>query len=234
MEQVEKDVEDWIKPYATIIGDKNNVDINLRETKPTKYFVRKTLPNNFESYAIILHSFWINHKVIEDKVAEAKNNNLDLPEEEFTRTNWKEFYELKGTSFELDTTILNSVNWKYPFKQMNNELFPGEGYIDEEHLESLIKNVYELYGSQEIEVFYTFLSTQTWEKDLIFSGKITDLRSLLKKEELILTPSLIYSKQRNWVVNTDYDLSFSTIGGERELIDRLVKENKYEVFKVEY
>ncbi len=234
MEQIEKNIEDWIKPYATIIGDKIDVGIDLKMENPKKYFLRLTLPNHFESYAIALHSFWINFRVPKDEIKEIQNYDIELPEEEFTRVKWKDFYGLKKIPFELNSAILNSVEWKNPFKQMNNELFPGEGLMDEEHLECLVRTVLEIYGNQEVELFYTFLSTQNWDKDLIFSGNINDLPSLIKKQELRLTPSLIYPKERNWVVNTDYDLPFSTIGGETKFINKLIELNKDEIFKVEY
>lgn len=234
MEQIKKNIEDWIKPYATIVGDKIDVDIDLKKENPTKYFLRLTQPNHFESYAIALHSFWINFKVPNNEIKENQNNDIELPEDEFTRVNWKDFYELKNVPFELNSAILNSVNWKSPFKQMNNELFPGEGLMDEEHLESLVKTVMEIYGNQEVELFYTFLSTQNLEEDLIFRGKINDLPTLIKKQDLRLTPSLIYPKERNWFVNTDYDLAFSTIGGGNEFINKLTAQNSDEIFKIEY
>ena len=40
---------------------------------------------------------------------------------------------------------------------------------------------------------------------------------------------IIYPIERNWVVNTDYDLPFSTIGGETEFISELSKRNPNEI-----
>ncbi|WP_299437770.1 hypothetical protein [uncultured Aquimarina sp.] len=234
MELIDKEIADWIKPYATIVGEKIEVDINLKKENPIKYFLRLTLPNNFQDYAIALHSYWINYNVPKSEIKEMQNDDDEFREEDFSRVNWKDFYKLKNVSFELNTAILNSVGWKRFDKQMNNELYPGEGIMDEEHLVSLVKVVDGLYGNQEIELFYTFLSTQDWEKDLMFSGRIHDLPNLIKRENLRLTPSLIYPKEGNWAVNTDYDLAFSTIGGESKFINELTKQNTYEILKVEY
>ena len=234
MEPIEKDIEDWIKPFATIVGEQKEYDLELRKQNPAKFFLELTLPNNFESYAIALHSYWINYNIPKNEIREINNNDKDLPEEEFSRVNWKKFYKLKQVDFELNSAILNSVEWKTPFKQMNNELFPGEGLLDEEHLNSLVETIIEIYGNQEIELFYTFLSTNDWEKELMFSGKITDLPSLIKKENLRFTPSLIYPKDRNWAVNSDYDLAFTTIGGEKKFISELVRKNKNEIYQIEH
>ena len=234
MELKEKDIEDWIKPYATIVGNKNDVDLDLRKKNPAEYFLRLTLPNNYESYAIALHSFWINHNIPKDKVITNELSNEEFPEKDFSAVTWKDFYERKNLKFNLNKAILNSVEHNQTYeKQLNNELYPSEGSMDEEQIINLVEIVKEIYGNQEIELFYTFLATKDWKKNLIYNGKISELPKLLKEENLRLTPSLIYPKERNWVVNTDYDLSFSTIGGESKFISKLEKRNSNGIIRIE-
>jgi hypothetical protein len=230
LELIEKDIEKWIKPYATIIGEKIEVDENLREINPSEFYLRITLPNQFDSYAIALHSFWINHKIPIEKVVTNENSNEEYPEEDFTAISWKEFCLRKGREFDLNKEITARIKHTDRYdKQLNNELYPGEGLMDKKHLSSLTEIINELYGNQNIEVFYTFLATKNWEKDLIYSGKISELPKLFEIENLRLTPSLIYPIEQNWVVNTDYDLPFSTIGGETKLITELAKRNPNEI-----
>jgi hypothetical protein len=229
----EKGIEDWIKPYATIVGEQKEYDLELRKQNPAEFFLKLTIPTNFEDYAIALHSYWINYNIPKNEIKENANNDEDFPEEDFSRISWKDIYQSKHVNFELNSAILSSVEWKRPFKQSNNELFPREGLLDEVHLNSLVETIIEIYGNQEIEIFYTFLSTNDWEKDLMFTGRINDLPNLIKKENLRLTPSLIYPKERNWVVNTDYDLAFTTIGGETKFIAELVRKNKNEIYQIE-
>jgi len=234
MKIVQKEIEDWIKPFATIVGDTIEVDEKLKGENPFRYFLRLTIPDNFESYAIALHSFWINNNISKEEIRESNNDDEELPEEDFDRVKWKDFYATRGKEFELEKAYKSTSDFYNQFKQMNNELFPGEGLMDKEHLNSLIEIVQKTYGNQEIEIFYTFLSTKDWEKDRIYKGKISDLNQLLDNEELRLTPSLIYPKHKNWVVNTDYDLSFSFIGGESKLINELVNRNKDEIYELKY
>jgi hypothetical protein len=234
VEQIDKHIDDWIRPFATIIGDRIDVDLKLKKENPIKYFVRLTLPNIFQSYAIALHSFWINYNIPKEKIKEISNDDDEIPEEEFSRISWSDFYNLKNNEFELNKAISDSIEFKRFDKQLNNELYPGQGLMDKEHIESLVKIVSEIYGNQDIEAFYIFLSTNKQEKDLLFKGKIIDLPSLLKNENLRLTPSLIYPKEKNWVINSDYDLAFSMIGGETRFINELVKQNKNEIYKVDY
>ena len=93
-------------------------------------------------------------------------------------------------------------------------------------MESFIDVILSLYGDQEIYAFYVFLATPNHEKNRLYKGKISTLLNLLDNEDIPYSPSLIYPKEKNWVINTDYDLSFSTIGAETNLINKLVKRNK--------
>jgi len=234
MKQVSKEIENWIKPYASIVGEKMDVDKDLRKSDPAKYFLRVTLPNKFEKYALALHSYWINENIPNDEIRESQNDDKELDEEDFTRKNWKDFYKIKGQQFELNKAINSTIDLNRDLNHMNNELYPGEGLIDKEHLESIKNIVLKFYGNEEIEVFYHFLSTVKCEKNKLFEGRIKDLVDILKNDELTLTPSLIYSKNQKWVINTDYDLPFSTIGGEAKLIENLIRENPNEFYEIQY
>ncbi len=234
MELTEKNIEDWIKPYATIVGQQKEYDLKLREQNPSEFFLQLTLPNNFQEYAIALHSFWINNKIPKDKIIVRELSDEEFPEDDFSRVTWKDFHDRKYREFDLNKAIMESIEHTHPYdKQLNNELYPGEGLMDKEHLISLVEVVNEIYGNQEIELFYTFLSTKNWEKDLVYSGKISTLPKLFEEENLRLTPSLIYPKDKNWVVNTDYDLAFTTVGGEKKFISELVKRNTNEIYQIE-
>lgn len=234
MKQINKEIEKWIKPYATIVGESIEVEEELRETNPSKYFVQLTIPNNFEKYAIALHSYWINYNIPKENIRELNNDDEKIPEEEYTRIKWKDFFEFKQMKFELNSAIISSVDWETKFPQMNNELYPGEGLMDEEHLESLAQIVLNIYGDEEIEIFYHRMTTTNWDENKLFEGRISKLQSLKDKKELNFTPSLIYPKNKKWIVNTDFDLAFSTIGGDSELIHKLIKNNPDEIYEVEY
>ena len=233
MKLIKKDIEEWIKPFATIVGEQKKYNLKLREQNPSEFFLQLTLPNNFQEYAIALHSFWINNKIPKDKIVVRELSDEEFPEDDFSRLTWKDFHERKYKEFDLNKAILDSIKHTHSYdKQLNNEVYPSDGLMDKEHLLSLVEIVLELYGNQEIELFYTFLATNNWEKDLIYSGKINELPKLFEIENLRLTPSLIYSKDRNWVVNTDYDLAFSTIGGETKFISELVNRNINGIVKI--
>ena len=152
----------------------------------------------------------------------------------YKRVKWKDFFSKKGTAFVLEQAFKDSGEFHKRFKQMNNELFPGEGLLDKEHLQSIIEVASECYGNQTVEAFYIFLATNGLEENKLYEGQLSELEHLLTGKVSSLTPSLIYPKDQKWVVNTDYDLPFSAIGGEGKFVDELVKRNKDEIYELKY
>jgi hypothetical protein len=234
MKLTETDIDPWIKPYTTIIGERADIDTNLRFTDPAKFYLNITLPDIFEAYAIALSSFWVNDTILPHKVKIMENTDGEFPDDDYGKFSWKDFYRYKCLDFDLKKALLDQIYHKSPFTQMNNELYPGEGLMDRSHLKSFTDIVLSTHGDQEIVVFYIHLATKSWENNRLYKGKISELLSLLDEENLRLSPSLIYPVEKNWAVNTDYDLSFTTIGGSIKLIDALVRQNKNEIYKTDY
>lgn len=232
MKLVENEIDDWIKSYVAISRN-IKVDEKLRKSDLINYFLKITIPNVFESYAIILHSFWINNKLKKEKL----NFNIDDDnddEKDFERISWTDFFKIYNHEFKIENCLETKEKISTVNGQFNNELYPGEGLCDKEHLVSLKNLIIEIYGDENIYGYYTFLSTINWKSDKLYFGNISEIEELLNNEELRLTPSLIYSENKNWVLNSDYDLPFSFIGGEKKLIEKLVKENHNEIFEIQY
>lgn len=234
MRLINKKIDDWTEPYVTIYGSNQVQDKDLKSINPVKYFLNLTQPNIFQCYAISLASYWIyeTNNIQEIKV-NINESEGEFPEKDYNRISWRDFYKYKNVEFDLNKAIIDAVEWKRPFgKQMNNELYCGEGLMDKEHLISFVNTVLSIYGDQEIEAFYVFMATEKYEEDELFVGKISELPHLLNNKTR--PPSLIYPKEKNWLINTDFDLPFSTIGGECKLINQLVENNREEIYKVEY
>lgn len=225
MKRIQKDLEDWIKPFTTIIGERVKVDESLRKSNPLKYFIQLTIPPQFEAYAIILHSFWIKPEESTDK----------LSEDNCKRVTWKDFLLRNGKDFILEEILKNLRDFHNQFTYTTNEFYyPSEGELDEAHIYPIIELANEFYGNQDIESFYIFLATKDWSENRIYEGKLKELPMLLSNDKLCFTPSLIYPKDKSWLVNSDFDLPFSTIGGEKRLIEALVRNNADEIYRVKY
>lgn len=233
-----EELKDWIRPYLTINGKYPDVDEKLREINILKYFSEITLPPNFEKYAIILHSYWIfslsENQIERMEFEETKFLTMEqeFPEDEYIAVSWNDFYNLKNVNFELHNAVKDSVDWRLPFQQMNNELYPGEGIIDKEHLKLISETCLKHYGNQDIELYYIFLATNNWEEDKMFEAKISELMDIIENENTERTPSLIYSIDKKWAINTDIDLKFSIIGGEENFLTELIQMSPKGIYQI--
>ena len=93
---------DWIARQATLGA---NVPVDGERTEENFYWYLLTVccPLIFESYAIVLHPYWINGKV-KDLISSGliiKKNQVD--DNDFERVNWAEFFKLYGYDFNLKT-----------------------------------------------------------------------------------------------------------------------------------
>ena len=101
-----QELKNWIEPYLTVKGIHPKIDSKHREKNIIDFFKQLTIPNIFESYAIILHSYWIYdlpfQKIKENnlKGSDIENYEPEFPEEDFKPINWKAFYEYKNLEFD--------------------------------------------------------------------------------------------------------------------------------------
>jgi len=233
MKMVKREIASWIQLYAPVAGRGVLVNDSLRESAPMRYFLSGMIPGSYEAHAVAFHSFWVNSNVPADQIMIMKDYNGDINEDDFKRTSWKDFFASKEQPFELETAYVSSEAHYKRFTQMSNELYAGEGLLDEEYIHSLVEVAGELYGSQEIEAFYTFRLTRDRE-DRVYEGVIDELPLLLKDKDVLLTPSLIYAKDESWMVNTDLTAPFTFIGGEKKLITALVEKHPAEIYEMSY
>jgi hypothetical protein len=73
------------------------------------------------------------------------------------------------------------------------------------------------------------LATLAWAEDLLFEGMLEDA-SLFPEEvdDVRLTPTHWFPKDRSWLVCTDYDLTFTLIGGSESLVRDLLASREVE------
>ena len=234
-----EELKDWIAPYLTIIGEHPKINENLRKENVIKYFQQLTIPQIFDSYALILHPYWIYELPNEEikksnlKGINIENYEVEFPEEQYRPVKWNEFYHYKNIEFFLEPAITENIEWNRPFSQMNNEIWPGEGIIEIEMLKKITEPLIKMYGDDDIELYYIFMATKNYDKDEMYKGKLSELISFIENYNSVLTPSLIYDVKRKWAITSDFDLPFSIIGGEKKIILPLVENNENELYLIE-
>ncbi|MDY3364192.1 hypothetical protein JSO59_009265 [Riemerella anatipestifer] len=240
MEQIKiEELKDWITPYLTITGNHPKINEKLRKESIISYFRQLTIPNIFDNYALILHPYWIydlpKEKTKENHIEgkDIENYKSEFPEEDYRPVKWIDFYNYKNVEFSLETAITENVEWNRPFSQMNNEMWPCEGGIDMRTLQNISETILKFHGDCNIELYYIFMATKNYDEDEMYKGKLSELISFLNNYDSVLTPSLIYDIEKKWAITSDFDLPFSIIGGEKNLIIELLENNQNEIYLIE-
>jgi hypothetical protein len=67
----------------------------------------------------------------------------------------------------------------------------------------------------------------------LYSGDLYELTSFLTKPHFCSTPECWWPQDRSWCVRTDWDLTFTLIGGSRTLVDTCVAHPRLECIAVQ-
>lgn len=84
-------------------------------------------------------------------------------------------------------------------------------------------------------IFFRFwiLATTHWDHDKMFEGTLEEVRHFPNKElGVCFTPTHWFPEDRSWVVCSDYDLTFSLVGGTESLIQTLLGHGSLECVRV--
>jgi hypothetical protein len=73
----------------------------------------------------------------------------------------------------------------------------------------------------------------TTGKPLLFHGVLHELGAFLKEKAYQITPEYWWPPNNDWCVCSDYDLKFTVVGGSRELIANLLKNDVLECLEVQ-
>jgi hypothetical protein len=78
------------------------------------------------------------------------------------------------------------------------------------------------------------LAAIKWEEDLLFQGALSEASLFPDKVENVrLTPTHWFPEDRSWLVCTDYDLTFTLIGGSESLVGDLLNSSAVECLRVD-
>jgi hypothetical protein len=232
-------VFDWIA--------RGRIEGTLRANNPdwSGNTVRHLMPDVFETYAKIFHRLDVHYENIDNPLSDEEIAVLKIPScaslralaEQVrergigTRVRWCEVADLFGFPFvpglsdEWFRARLEPGCWpRYIYG-------PGEGYLEEdEYMEiaSLLSqeghSQYCFYRLPEIP----FVAT---DQPLLFQGTQLEVNSI----PTIGTwnaPEYWWPSNRNWCICSDYDLSFTFVGGTRELISRILGSKEIEAIEV--
>lgn len=208
--------------------------------------VRHLMPPTFEAYAKIFHRLEAHYENIDNPLSDEEIAVLQVPgctpiralvervreRNEGTRVRWREAAEslgfpyVPGLSDDWFRTRLEPGCWpRFIYG-------PGEGYLEEDaymEIASLLSEAddskYCFYRLPEIP----FVAT---DQPLLFQGTLIEVNSI-PTIGTWKAPEYWWPSNHEWCICSDYDLSFTFIGGPRELISRILKSKEIEAIEVQ-
>jgi hypothetical protein len=210
-------------------------------------FVSHLLPKSFEAYAKLLHSIEANYENIDNPLSESEIAILKVrpckklrlfveslrEERRGPRVRWRTLAQLFGVPFEPEICH----EW---FRASMEEpgcwprfLFgPDEGNLDAEELSEMISVLRAFADSQDCFFRFAEIPFIATDKPILFRGVLDQLGTLLTDGKYQFTPEYWWPVDRGWCLCTDYDLTFSVVGGSRELVSALLRNATLEALEV--
>lgn len=237
MNKIEAALPEWIERYAAL-GAQVDLDDGIEFTEDERLWYLLTLfaPMIFESYAVVLHPFW----VLKDLSIQESPNGL-LPESDriYEPTRWADFFSSYNKEFILRTSLATKeeirrlllADGKWP----SHVRFPAEGNMEDsqaQHIRDVIRGI---YGDIYVNYYYTMLkvSDRYDGKEILLSAKLSELEKLSSRDDIRGNPSAIYPNSKDWCIVTDYDSQMTYVVGYEELISRLTMLSKCDIYQLE-
>jgi hypothetical protein len=155
------------------------------------------------------------------------------PSSRLIRVRWEQLARRLGLQF-APTLSSWSITRQFPGGSWPRHLIgPSEGNLGNPDRDALI-SILQRHTKIDRCFFHVWLlATLAWTEDLLFGGILGDA-SLFPDdvEDVRLTPTHWFPEDRSWLVCTDYDLTFTLIGGPEGLVRDLLESSEVECLPV--
>ena len=210
-------------------------------------FVSHLLPPRFQAYAKILHRITANYENIDDPLAggeiaplriapctdlrplvESQRDGREAP-----RIRWKTLAELLDVPFESEichewfrASLSDPVCWpRFLYG-------PDEGNLHFEELSEVLSLLRPFAREQECFLRFASIPFLGTDKSILFAGALDEVRDFLKENKYQFSPEYFWPADRNWCVCSDYDLTFTVVGGPEQLISAVLRNDTLEALQV--
>lgn len=228
----------------------------------TNHTVAHCIPPIFSSYTKILHPIYedlsIQNKELTWQEEDKAKAPMPVPKTETERTladilsgstlvyggshagsrlariRWADLAGRLGLSVG-PTISAQSFTRKFPGGSWPRHLIgPEEGYINGPEREALASVLCRHTNVDRVFFHFWLLATTNWESDKLFEGLLDEV-SLFPDEALGVrrTPTHWFPEDRGWLVCSDYDLTFTLVGGSANLAHELLHHPALECLPVQ-
>ena len=111
---------------------------------------------------------------------------------------------------------------------------PQEGTLASVERDALMSVLHRHTGIDRCLFHCWWLATSEWKDDLLFEGVLDDARRFPDDvQDVHYTPTYWFPENRSWLVCTDYDLTFTLVGGPELLVHELLDHHTLECVSVQ-
>ena len=223
------------------------IKTGVSELVSSEAFVSHLLPPKFEAYAKILHPITANYANIDHPLSDQEIARLRIPpctelrsfvetkrdKGEGPRIKWKELAAFFGVPFASEichewfrVRLSDPACWSRFF------CGPDEGNLDCEELSEVLSLLRPFTGKQECFLRFAGISLVTKDGPILFVGVLDEVVNFLEENEYRFSPEYLWPSDRNWCLCTDYDLTFTVVGGPQKLISSVLGSSTLEALQV--
>lgn len=148
------------------------------------------------------------------------------------RIRWQELAHQFGLQFhaEINDTSFTRI---FPKSSWPRYLIgPAEGDLAIESCANLATILERYTQSQTCYFYYLIYATKDCGNPLLFQGHLGNVFEALKYEKVRSSPSWWWPSDHSWCVSTDWDLTFTLVGGPESLIAELIANPELECLQV--
>lgn len=224
----------------------------IPNTPYTPVRVRNCLPAGFPTYRKLLHPIYVDPTILDHSTSwhdaadperllvGLRAGGTLVRESSFgadkgERVLWQDLAKQYGLTFhpEINDTSFNRAFSKGSWPRYL--LGPDEGTLDAETCHALISALTPVVGHQPCFYYYSgmsVLSGPDFYAPRLYQGALTDVLAFFEMDDLNSSPEYRWPENREWCICTDWDLSFTLIGGSEACADAIASNPLLETISV--
>lgn len=209
-------------------------------------FVSLPLPKEFAAYVKIFHRIDASYEYMDNSLTPREEEIVQIPpctelktliinlrkQHRGTRLKWKEIADALGVPFEPELTHAWYRAKLEPGCWPRYLYGPDEGTLKSEECRAIVSDLRPLTGNQTCFFRFAEVPFVGTNKQLLFQGDLEEVETFLNDSAYQFTPEYWWPADRNWCLCTDYDLTFTIVGGSEELISNFLNDNFLECIEV--
>ncbi|MEA3319779.1 MAG: hypothetical protein U9Q88_07095 [Bacillota bacterium] len=203
--------------------------------------VGNLIPNGYSHYCKIMNSAFYRDQSIQDETLFWSQ----FPPLHEIEMDLGEGITLKELATKYDILYDKKISSKAIAKKLGGcpryLIYPDEGRINLDVLMEMTKVLAPFTRNKTCYFFYHILKLigripeEEVENGHLYTGKLSDIFTIYNKGELdgLASPTYWWPEDRSWCLSTDYDLDFTIFGGNKQLFDALMSNDKLECIEVD-